>query len=160
MARRRSPWLSHSSALTIVTLEQIRRNVITAVRLMPSVSYGFGQSALEGVSGGVFDLRVAERNCMLDVYIRKDLHLRTCAARRLQHQRDQMRFGIVPLAKLLRCARRVEIAQARVTQAEITLALRQRLFKRQFRFAIRVCRLSRITLFDRLLFGLAINGRS
>ena len=70
-----------------------------------------------------------------------------------------MRFGIVPLTELFRCARRVEIAKARVTQAEITLALRQRLFKRQFRFAIRVCRLSRITLFDRLLCRLAINGR-
>src|SRR5256714_6350189 len=42
----RSPFPSHSSPFTIVTLEQISRNVISAVRLMPSTSYGLGQSAL------------------------------------------------------------------------------------------------------------------
>ena len=35
-----------SSAFTMVTLEQIRRNVIRAVSWMPSTSAGFGQSAL------------------------------------------------------------------------------------------------------------------
>ncbi len=46
LARERSPFPSHSSALTMVTLEQMSRNVMAAVRLMPSTSMGFGQSAL------------------------------------------------------------------------------------------------------------------
>jgi len=40
------PFLRLSSAFTMVTLEQIRRKVISAVSWMPSTSAGFGQSAL------------------------------------------------------------------------------------------------------------------
>ena len=36
LQRSRSPLPSHSSAFTIVTLEQMSRNVMSAVRLMPS----------------------------------------------------------------------------------------------------------------------------
>src|SRR5437867_6490679 len=42
----RLPFLTPSSPLTMVTLEQIRRNVMKAVRLMPRCWYGLGQSAL------------------------------------------------------------------------------------------------------------------
>src|SRR5437867_3139296 len=45
-ARSLSPFPNHSSAFTMVTLEQMSRNVMKAVRLMPSTSYGLGQSAL------------------------------------------------------------------------------------------------------------------
>jgi hypothetical protein len=90
----------------------------------------------------------------------KNGHLAPFAARRLHNKRNQMRFRIMRLADLrvhVR-ARRVEVAQGNPLQSICLAIPAQHFFNEQFRLAVRVHRILRMSLIDRKRLRFAIRG--
>ena len=93
------------------------------------------------------------------IVIAVNLNVGTHPGGRMQYQRDQVRFRVVPLAKLFSRARGVEISQAGVAHSVGMFVPTKRSFKSEFGFAVGIGGVRWIGFFDGLLGGLAVGRR-
>ena len=92
------------------------------------------------------------------IVVAVDRHAVAAAGGGLQHDRDQVRLRIVPLAVPRARAGGIEIAQTHAAQPEGAAVPGDRALEGQLRLPVRVGRRGRVVLVDRLLARLAVDG--
>src|SRR4030095_8351609 len=93
------------------------------------------------------------------IVVSVDVDQPSASGGRLEYQRDQMGFRIVPFAAPPACPGGVEVAQRSMTQAVSLPVPVQRALQSELGFAVRIGRIHRISLIDWLFLAVAIDRR-